>query len=205
MKYNPARRSFVIGPYRCFRRNALSPPTIAQGMLRLMAARSNVSGRGGGPPLATYLTPGSYTMSRIHPPRDARCGSCRRQWWCRQVNADGQLIEMVTAPATGGQVPVNGDDRPSAFQIQYQSLLFLCSAGRHHPSWQARRAPGSDIRPDYSAAGYDRGRDRGAYQTRPRRGVGLTEHRDKLVDNLSGRAKQARLTGAEPLADPSLS
>lgn len=106
------------------------------------------------------------------------------------------------APASSGQVLVNGDDFYRNFDAYRTVLGYVPQDDILHRTLPVERALGYAARlrlPADTAEGEIAGRI-----TRVLEDVEMTPHRDKLVENLSGGQRKRVSIGAELLADPSL-
>jgi ABC-type multidrug transport system ATPase subunit len=106
------------------------------------------------------------------------------------------------APATAGQVLVNGDDFYRNFDNYRTVLGYVPQDDILHRTLPVERALGYAARlrlPGDTAESEIDGRI-----TRVLEDVEMTPHRDKLVENLSGGQRKRVSIGAELLADPSL-
>ncbi|HMQ35131.1 MAG TPA: FHA domain-containing protein, partial [Chloroflexaceae bacterium] len=106
------------------------------------------------------------------------------------------------APATGGQVLVNGDDFYRNFENYRNVLGYVPQDDILHRTLPVERALGYAARlrlPADTAAGEIEGR-----VGRVLEDVEMAPHRDKLVETLSGGQRKRVSIGAELLADPSL-
>ncbi|NTU84996.1 MAG: FHA domain-containing protein, partial [Chloroflexales bacterium] len=106
------------------------------------------------------------------------------------------------APATAGQVLVNGDDFYRNFDNYRTVLGYVPQDDILHRTLPVERALGYTARlrlPPDTAEAEISGRI-----TRVLEDVEMTDHRDQLVENLSGGQRKRVSIGAELLADPSL-
>ncbi|NNJ09582.1 FHA domain-containing protein [Chloroflexales bacterium ZM16-3] len=106
------------------------------------------------------------------------------------------------APATSGQVRVNGDDFYHNFDAYRTVLGYVPQDDILHRTLPVSRALGYAARLRLPADTAESEID--ARITRVLEDVEMSPHRDKLVENLSGGQRKRVSIGAELLADPSL-